>query len=170
MACLFILLWTGSKGAIVTRLQFSHNKGVWSGENNGLPKVARRRKEGELCTSHSPPSASPPGGSIQADGSSGKSHVRGWWRRRAAERCYHACTQSGEGHGRGAEPWGAQLCPCFPTGAGQKRSSCAVCWFVLKKKQTQEPWPLACGWASVGGKGKRCRKAWKESKSHDRFN
>lgn len=55
MACLFILLWIGSKGAIVTRLQFSYNKGVWSVENNRLPKVAGRRKQGEPGSGLRPP-------------------------------------------------------------------------------------------------------------------
>lgn len=100
MACLFILLWIGSKGAIVTRLQFSHNKGVWSTENNGLPKVARSKKEGELCTSHSPASSSPPCASDQANARSDKSHSQGWWH------MTEESTQSSEGHGRGAKRGG----------------------------------------------------------------
>lgn len=117
MACLFILLWIGSKGAIVTRLQFSHNKGVWSAENNGLPKVATRRKKGELWTSNSRPSFSPPGASKQADASPDQSHVT-------------AATPAP------GEPWGerqrgAQLCPCFCL--GWERTG-EVLWFYRTSK------------------------------------
>lgn len=62
MACLFILLWIGSEGAIVTGLQFSYNnKGVWSATNNGLPKVAGKEKDGDFAIATVlPPSLHPP--------------------------------------------------------------------------------------------------------------
>lgn len=158
MACLFILLWIGSKGAIVTRLQFSYNKGVWSVENNRLPKVAGRRKQGE------------PGQWPQAPSIRPSPHLRpvGCWLRPAPCR-----------------GWGGRIRPTLPVARAadrdlgdtvhssahasrlwHKKHGAAVWFAAVLYEQNQKPGPSPCVRRVSGKPGEEMRGGKRAAVNH----